>query len=70
MHQGIKDIATLNNGLAQCVERCGCLMGMFLMKRVKARKLAEFMQAMPSAQADAPELTLEQINQLIHELRP
>ena len=35
-----------------------------------ARKLVAFMDAMPSAHADAPELTPEQINNLVHELRP
>ena len=35
-----------------------------------ARKLVQFMDAMPTANADAPNLTLEQINSLIHELRP
>lgn len=35
-----------------------------------ARKLSEFMEAMPSAHPDAPNLTLEQINSLVHELRP
>lgn len=35
-----------------------------------ARKLVQFMDAMPSASADAPNLTLEQINDLVHELRP
>jgi prevent-host-death family protein len=35
-----------------------------------ARKLAEFMAATPPTRADAPELTLEQINSLVHELRP
>lgn len=36
----------------------------------KARKLAEFMDAMPAANTDAPQLSLEEINQLVHELRP
>jgi antitoxin (DNA-binding transcriptional repressor) of toxin-antitoxin stability system len=35
-----------------------------------ARKLAEFMAATPSADPDASALTLEQINSLVHELRP
>ena len=35
-----------------------------------ARKLVEFMDVMPSANADAPNLTLEQLNKLVHELRP
>jgi antitoxin (DNA-binding transcriptional repressor) of toxin-antitoxin stability system len=35
-----------------------------------ARKLAEFMDATPAAAASVPELTLEQINALVHELRP
>ena len=36
----------------------------------KARKLVQFMDAMPTANADAPNLTLEQLNKLVHELRP
>jgi len=35
-----------------------------------ARKLVQFMDAMPPASNDAPNLTLEQINALVHELRP
>ena len=35
-----------------------------------ARKLVAFMEAMPSAHADAPDLTPEQINALVQELRP
>ena len=35
-----------------------------------ARKLVQFMDAMPTANADAPNLTLEQLNKLVHELRP
>lgn len=35
-----------------------------------ARKLARFMEAMPPADPNAPDLTLEQINALVHELRP
>ena len=35
-----------------------------------ARKLAQFMDAMPSANSDAPNLSIEQIYQLVHELRP
>jgi antitoxin (DNA-binding transcriptional repressor) of toxin-antitoxin stability system len=35
-----------------------------------ARKLVEFMDVMPSANADAPNLTLEQLNKLVLELRP
>lgn len=35
-----------------------------------ARRLSQFMDAMPGANADAPALTLEQVNQLVHELRP
>jgi hypothetical protein len=31
--------------------------------------LAQFMDGMPPANADAPNLTLEQLNNLIHELR-
>jgi prevent-host-death family protein len=36
----------------------------------KARQLLKFMDAMPSAHADAPNLTIEQLNELVHELRP
>jgi hypothetical protein len=32
--------------------------------------LTQFMDAMPATNVDAPELTLEQINELVHELRP
>ena len=35
-----------------------------------ARKLVQFMDAMPPASNDAPNLTPEQINALVHELRP
>jgi prevent-host-death family protein len=35
-----------------------------------ARKLVAFMEDMPFAHVDAPELTPEQINALVHELRP
>ena len=35
-----------------------------------ARKLVQFMDAMPSANAAALNLTLEQLNKLVHELRP
>ncbi len=35
-----------------------------------ARKLVQLMDAMPSANADAPNLTLDQLNKLVHELRP
>lgn len=35
-----------------------------------ARRLVQFMDDMPSANADAPNLTLEQFNNLVHELRP
>ena len=35
-----------------------------------ARKLVAFMEDMPFAHVDAPELTPEQINTLVHELRP
>lgn len=36
----------------------------------KARKLLQFMDGLPTANAQAPELTLDEINQLVHELRP
>jgi len=35
----------------------------------KAQKLIEFMDAMPPAYADAPELTEEEITALVHEYR-
>jgi prevent-host-death family protein len=35
-----------------------------------ARKLVQFMDSMPSVSKDTPNLTLEQINTLVHELRP
>jgi antitoxin (DNA-binding transcriptional repressor) of toxin-antitoxin stability system len=35
-----------------------------------ARKLVQLMDNMPSAHASAPSLTLEQFNELVHELRP
>ena len=35
-----------------------------------ARKLVELMDNMPPTHADAPNLTLEQFNELVHELRP
>jgi prevent-host-death family protein len=39
------------------------------LRNYRARKLVAFMDAMPAANADAPELTLEQIDSLVHELR-
>lgn len=36
----------------------------------KARQWAQFMEAMPTANPDAPQLTAEQLNELVHELRP
>jgi hypothetical protein len=41
-----------------------------LQRAYKARQLLKFMDAMPSAHADAPNLTIEQLNELVHELRP
>lgn len=35
-----------------------------------AKRLTQFMDAMPPANADAPELSEEEINKLVHELRP
>jgi antitoxin (DNA-binding transcriptional repressor) of toxin-antitoxin stability system len=35
-----------------------------------ARKLVQLMDNMPPAHASAPSLTLEQFNELVHELRP
>jgi hypothetical protein len=35
-----------------------------------ARKLVQFMDVMPLVNADAPNLSLEQLNNLVHELRP
>jgi antitoxin (DNA-binding transcriptional repressor) of toxin-antitoxin stability system len=40
------------------------------LKEYNARRLIGFMDAMPPAHPDAPELTLEEINDLVHELRP
>lgn len=40
------------------------------LREYNARRLTQFMDAMPPANADAPELTLEEINKLVHELRP
>ena len=34
-----------------------------------ARRLVQFMDAMPAANPTAPKLTLEEINNLVHELR-
>jgi prevent-host-death family protein len=41
-----------------------------VLQEYKARKLAQFMEAMPEAHSDAPSLTPEQLNALVHELRP
>jgi prevent-host-death family protein len=35
-----------------------------------ARKLVQFMDSMPPAMPDAPELSLEQMNKLVHDVRP
>jgi antitoxin (DNA-binding transcriptional repressor) of toxin-antitoxin stability system len=35
-----------------------------------ARRLVQFMDGMPAAAAQAPELSLDEINQLVHALRP
>ena len=40
------------------------------LREYSARKLAQYMDAMPTAHADALGLTLEQINSLVHDLRP
>lgn len=40
------------------------------LREYNARRLVQFMEAMPVADAEAPELTLEEINKLVHELRP
>lgn len=40
------------------------------LREYNARRLAEFMDAMPPASQDAPELTLEELDRLVHELRP
>lgn len=40
------------------------------LREYNARRLTHFMDAMPAANADAPELTSEQISKLVHELRP
>ena len=46
------------------------LMATEALRDYHARKLVQFMDTMPSVNADAPNLTLEQINNLVHELRP
>ena len=38
------------------------------LREYNARRLTQFMDAMPAANVDAPELTLKQINKLVHEL--
>jgi prevent-host-death family protein len=35
-----------------------------------ARRLAAFLEAMPAANADAPNLTMDELNTLVHKLRP
>ena len=40
------------------------------LREYNARRLVQFMDAMPSANPHAPELTLEEINDLVHALRP
>jgi len=35
-----------------------------------ARKLVQFMDAMPLVNADAPNLSLEPLNNLVHQVRP
>ena len=35
-----------------------------------ARKMVQFLDVMPLVIADAPNLSLEQLNKLVHELRP
>ena len=35
-----------------------------------ARKMVQFMDVMPLVNADAPNLSLEPLNNLVHELRP
>ncbi len=40
------------------------------LREYNARRLTQFMDAMPPANAGAPELTEEEINKLVHELRP
>ena len=37
---------------------------------IKAQKLVDFMDSSPATKSDAPDLSLEQINALVHELRP
>lgn len=41
-----------------------------VLRDYNARKLVQFMDAAPAGTTDAPELTLDEINQLVHELRP
>ena len=40
------------------------------LREYNARKLVQLMDTMPPAHASAPSLTLEQFNELVHELRP
>jgi prevent-host-death family protein len=40
------------------------------LKEYNCRRLIGFMDAMPHAHSEAHELTLEEINDLVHELRP
>ena len=45
-------------------------MGFEALRDYNARKLTQFMDAMPVANTDAPILTIEQINDLVRALRP
>jgi prevent-host-death family protein len=40
------------------------------LREYNARRLTQFMDAMPPANADAPEMTLEELSKFVHELRP
>ena len=40
------------------------------LREYNARRLVQFMDSMPKTNPDAPELSLEQMNTVVHELRP
>jgi len=40
------------------------------LRQYNARRMAQFMDALPPANPNAPELTNDELTQLIHELRP
>jgi hypothetical protein len=45
-------------------------LGLDALKQLNAQKMIRHMDEMPAANADAPDLTLADINSLVHELRP